>query len=109
MGAATLGIVDISALSGPIVDPYFSIPLPDPRIGQQKAWFLLRNDANALLPAFMAGHPITHPNWEYDVGQADLNRLQPLLEIVRGLLPRGLMGAEILRTSSSRGVQPLRQ
>jgi hypothetical protein len=42
--------------------------------------------------------PIPDPNWEYGVAQADLHRLQPLLEIIRGLLQRGFMGEDLLRT-----------
>jgi hypothetical protein len=104
-----LGSVDISVCSEPNIDPYFSNPLPDPPVKRQKAWFLLMNIANMLLPAFMGGHPIPHPNWKYGVVWANLHRLQPLLEIVQGLLQRGLMGEEILWTFSNCGVQPLCQ
>jgi hypothetical protein len=55
------------------------------------------------------GRPIPHPNWEYGVAWANLHRLQPLLEVVQGLLQRGLTGAEILWTFSSRVVQLFRQ
>jgi hypothetical protein len=61
------------------------------------------------LPTFMGGRTIPHLNWEYGVAQADLHRLQPLLEIVQGLLQRGLTGVEILRTFLSHGVQSIRQ
>jgi hypothetical protein len=44
----------------------------------------------------MGGRPFPQPNWEYGVARADLHKRQPLLEIVRGLLHRGLMGEEIL-------------
>jgi hypothetical protein len=101
-----LGSVDISVRSGPDINLNFSILLPEPPIKWRKAWFLLRNDANALLLAFTGGHLTLHPNWEHGVVQADLHRLQPLLEIVRGLLQRGLMGEEILWTFSSHRVQP---
>jgi hypothetical protein len=63
VGAASLGSVDILVHSGPEVDPYFSIPLPDPPIGWQKSWFLLKYDADTLLPSFMGGCPIPHPCW----------------------------------------------
>jgi hypothetical protein len=96
VGAASLGSVDILVHSGPEADLYFSIPLPDPPVGWRKAWLLLKNDADAPLPAFMGGHPVPHPNWQYDVSQTDLHRLQPLLKIVRGLLQKGLTGEEIL-------------
>jgi hypothetical protein len=75
-----------------MVDPYFSILMPDPPVGWRRAWFLLRNNANELLPMFTSGRPVPHPNWEYSVAQADLHKLQPLQEIVWGLLQRGLMG-----------------
>jgi hypothetical protein len=52
---------------------------------------LLRNDADAPLPRFMGGCLVPHPNFEYGVAEADLHRLQPLLEIIWGL-----MGMEIL-------------
>jgi hypothetical protein len=52
---AALGSVDISVRSRPGIDPYF--------FGWWKAWFPLWNEANTLLPAFMGGRPIPHPNW----------------------------------------------
>jgi hypothetical protein len=55
----------------------------------------------------MCSHPIPHPNWGYGMAQMELRRLQPLLEAVRGLLQRGLIDVEILRTFFSYGVQPL--
>jgi hypothetical protein len=104
-----LGNVDILVCSGPKVDPYFSIPMPDPPIGWQRTWFLLSNNADASLPLFTSGHPVPQPDYDYGVARADHHRLQPLLEIVRGLLQRGLMGTEILRTFFSRGVRLLHQ
>jgi hypothetical protein len=67
MGAVALGSVDLLVNSRPEIDPYFSILLPDPLIGWQKAWFFLRNVADAPFPSFMDGCPIPHPNWEYVV------------------------------------------
>jgi hypothetical protein len=58
---------------------------------------------------FTGGHPIPYPNWEYGVAQAYLHRLQPLLEIIREMLQRRLVGAEILWTFFSRQVQSLHQ
>jgi hypothetical protein len=95
---AALGNVDILVRSRLEVDPYFSILMSDPSVGWRRAWFLLRNDADAPLPVFTGGRPIPHPHWEYGVARADLHRLQPLLEVVRGLLDRGLTAAEILWT-----------
>jgi hypothetical protein len=91
-GAAALGNVDILVRSGPEVGPYFSIPMPDPLVGCRRTWFLLRNDADMPLPVFMGGCPIPHPIWVYGVARAELQRLQPLLEIVQGLWQRGLTG-----------------
>jgi hypothetical protein len=108
-GAASLGSVDILVHSRPAVDSYFFIPLPDPPIGWQKAWFLVNNDSDAPLPTFMCGHPIPHPNWEYGVSRSDLHRLQPLLEVIWGLLQKGLTGEEILQTFINHGVHLLRQ
>jgi hypothetical protein len=82
VGAAAIGNVDILVCSGPEVDPYFSIPMPDPLVECRRTWFLLRNAADAPLPVFMGGHPIPHPNWVYSVARAELHRLQPLLEII---------------------------
>jgi hypothetical protein len=31
----------------------------------------------------MGGHFVPHTKWEYGVAQADLNKLQPLLEIIQ--------------------------
>jgi hypothetical protein len=98
MGAMPLGNVDILVHSRPKVARYFSIPLPNPPVRWRRAWFLLRNDANALLPTFMGGRPIPHANWEFSVTRADLHRQQPLLEIIWGLLQWGLTSAKILRT-----------
>jgi hypothetical protein len=73
-GATALGNVDFLVCSRHEVDPYFSVPMPDPPGGWQRTWFLLRNDADVLLPGFMGGRPVSHPNWEYSVAQADLHR-----------------------------------
>jgi hypothetical protein len=108
-GSASLGYVDILVHSRPEANPYFSILLPEPLVGWGKAWFLLKNDADTPLPVFTCGRPVPHPNWEYGVAQTDLHRLQPLLELVWGLLQKGLMGEEILRTFLNCVVQPIRQ
>jgi hypothetical protein len=81
-----MGSMDISAHSGPEVDPYFSILMRDPSARWRRAWFLLRKDAYEPLPRLMGGCPIPYPNWENSVARDDLHRLQSLLEIVRGLL-----------------------
>jgi hypothetical protein len=81
-----MGGMDISARSGPEVDPYFSILMRDPSVGWWRAWFLLRKDADESLPTLMGGRPVPCPNWENSVARDDLHRLQPLLEIIRGLL-----------------------
>jgi hypothetical protein len=104
---AMFGPVDIYVRSGPEVDPYFLISMPDPLVGWRRAWFLLRDDADAPLPLFTGSHPVPHPNWGYGVAQTNLSRLQPLLEAVQGLLQRGLMGVEILRIIFSHGAEPL--
>jgi hypothetical protein len=74
-----------------------------------ETWFLLKNETDALLPAFMGSRPIPHSNCEYGAAWTDLPRLPPLLEIVRGLLQKGLTGKEIMWTFLNRGVQPLCQ
>jgi hypothetical protein len=57
-GAASLGSVGISVYSRSGVDSYFSIPQPDPLVEWRKAWFLLKNETDVLLPVFMSGHLI---------------------------------------------------
>jgi hypothetical protein len=56
-----LGNVHTVLRSTPEVDPYFFILMPDPLTGWRRAWFLLRNDADALLPPFTDGHPSPSP------------------------------------------------
>jgi hypothetical protein len=68
---------------------------------------LLKDKVDALLPTFTGGCPVPHPNWEHGVARTDLPQLQPLLEIVRGLLQKGLTGEEILWTFLGHGVQLL--
>jgi hypothetical protein len=81
-----MGSVDISVRSDLGANSYFSFPQPDPLVGWQKAWFLLKNEADAPLPTFTGDRPIPHPNWEHGVARTDFPRLQPLLEIIWGLL-----------------------
>jgi hypothetical protein len=47
---------------------------------------------------------IPHPNWEHGLARAYFPQLQPMLEIVRGILEKGLIGEEILQTFLSQGV-----
>jgi hypothetical protein len=68
---ASLGIMDISVHSGPGADSYYSIPQHDPLVGWWKAWFLLKDEADALLPVFMSGCNIPHPKWEHGEAQTD--------------------------------------
>jgi hypothetical protein len=67
VGAASVGSIDVSIRSGLEADSYFFFffPLPDPPVGWWKAWFLLKNEADAPLPAFWGGRPIPHPDWEH--------------------------------------------
>jgi hypothetical protein len=58
-----LGNVDILVRSRPEVDPYFSILMPDYPVGWRRAWFLLRNDVDTLLHAFMGGVGASHPGY----------------------------------------------
>jgi hypothetical protein len=104
-----VGYVDISVCSGLRADSYFSFLQPDPPVGWRKAWCLHKNEVDALLTVFTGGRPIPHTNWEHGVARTDFPRLQPLLEIIRGLLQKGLTSEQIMRTFLNRGVQPLRQ
>jgi hypothetical protein len=54
-GAVSVGSVDVSIRSGLGVDSYFSFPQPNTLVGWPKAWFLLKNEADAPLPMFMGG------------------------------------------------------
>jgi hypothetical protein len=70
-GASSLGSVDISVHSGPRVGSYFSILQPNPPVGWRKAWFLLKDEADASLPVFTGSCTISHPDWENGVAQAN--------------------------------------
>jgi hypothetical protein len=59
--AMVLDSVVIYVRFRPEVDPYFLILMTDPLVGWRRAWFLLRDDADASLPAFTGSHPIPHP------------------------------------------------
>jgi hypothetical protein len=76
VGVASLGSVDISIRTGLGTEPYFFVPLPDPLVGWWKAWFLLKDEAEAPLPTFMGGCPIPHPNWEFSMTKSDFLHLQ---------------------------------
>jgi hypothetical protein len=101
---ASVGSVDISVCSSLEANSYFSFMQPSPPVGWRKAWFLLKNEADASFPVFMSGCPIPHPNWEHGVVLTNFPRLQPLLEIVQGLLQKGLTGDKILWTFLSHWV-----
>jgi hypothetical protein len=57
----------------------------------------------------MGGRRVPHSNWEYGEARTNLPGLQPLLEVIRGLLQKGLTGEDILQTSLSHGIQSLHQ
>jgi hypothetical protein len=75
-GVVSLGSVDISVHTGPGTEPYFLVPQSNPPVRWQKAKFLLKDEAEAPLPTFMAGCPIPHLNWEIGVTWSDFPRLQ---------------------------------
>jgi hypothetical protein len=52
-----LGIVDILVCIGPKTEPYFLVLLPGPPVGWWKAWFLLNDEPEALLPHLWAVAP----------------------------------------------------
>jgi hypothetical protein len=60
--AAILDGTDVYVKSGPGVHPYFHLPMFDSMDEWQKAWFFLKNDVVAPLPAFMFNHPIPQLN-----------------------------------------------
>jgi hypothetical protein len=103
-GAVSVGSVDISVHSGPGADsPFHSLTLHSGgrKLGSCKRMKLMHHYPCLLVAAIS---PITTR-----LVQANFPRLQHLLEIIRGLLQKGLTGEEILRTFLSRGVQPLCQ
>jgi hypothetical protein len=71
MAVASLGSMDISVRYGPGADSYFSIPQPDLTVRWRKAWFLLKDETDALLPTFTGDCPIPHTNWEHGVARAN--------------------------------------
>jgi hypothetical protein len=83
--AAVFGGVDIHVKSGHGVDPFFDLPMHRSMNRWWKMWFFLRNDAAAPLPVLIGNHPIPQPNCEYEVAKMDLNKLQPLREVVQQL------------------------
>jgi hypothetical protein len=68
---AVLGSLDIY-VRGPEVDPYFLIPMLNPPVGRPIAWFLLRDDGDTPLLAFIGSRPVPHPDWGYGVPQTVL-------------------------------------
>jgi hypothetical protein len=96
--AAVLCGVDIYVKSGSGVDPYIQLPMSKSSDGWQKVWFLIWNNADALLPIFIGSHPIPQLNLGYIVARRDLHRMQPLRVVIEQLLREGLMGADLLWT-----------
>jgi hypothetical protein len=81
-----LGSVDIFIRSSHGADLYFHHPTSDPPDGWWKVWFFLRNNTNTPLLMFVGSHPIPQPNWEYNVAQRDIHKIQPLREVIQQLL-----------------------
>jgi hypothetical protein len=59
--AVALGIVEMLVQFEPGVDPHFHLPMSDPPVGWQRAWFFLRNNADALLLVFTDSQPVPQP------------------------------------------------
>jgi hypothetical protein len=57
-----MGSVDTSVCFDLVASSYFSFPQPDSPVRWRKAWFLLKNEADAPVPVFTGGRPIPHPN-----------------------------------------------
>jgi hypothetical protein len=81
-----LGSVDIFVRSGPKVDPYYHLPMSDPKVELWKVRFFLRKDADAPLPMFTGSRPIPEPKWRYGVARKDLHKPQPQCDVVQQLL-----------------------
>jgi hypothetical protein len=89
---ALLGAANILVRTGPGSNTYFSIPQPNSPVRWWKAWFLLKNEADALLLALTGGCHVPHPVWEHRMTHIDFPRLQPLLETVKVLQQKGPTG-----------------
>jgi hypothetical protein len=76
-GMVSLGSADILVRTGPGYDAYFSILQPDSSVGWRKVWFLLKNEADVPLSAFIGGCPNPHPNSEHGVTWIDLPGCSP--------------------------------
>jgi hypothetical protein len=85
MGAASLGSVDILVPTGPGSNAYFCILQPNSLVGWQKAWFLRKNEVDALFSAFTSNCHVPHLDWEHGVTWIDFPWLLPLLLTVRVL------------------------
>jgi hypothetical protein len=57
-----MGNVDTSVCFDLGASSYFSFPQPDSPVRWRKAWFLLKNEADAPVPVFTGDRPIPHPN-----------------------------------------------
>jgi hypothetical protein len=108
VGAACLGSVDISVHFGPGADSYFSIPQPDPPIVWWKAWFLLKDGADAPHPTFMGGCPIPIPAGSMGWPRLISPGCGPYLRFW-GVTSKSLIGEEMIQTFLDCLVQPLRQ
>jgi hypothetical protein len=67
MEVVALGSVDIFMRSSCGIDLYFHLPMFGPLDGWWIIWFFLRNDTDMPLPIFTGSHPISQPNWGYNV------------------------------------------
>jgi hypothetical protein len=74
-----LGNVNILFQSGPEVDPYFSILMPDPSVGWRRARFLSRNFADFFQP-WGSTASATRSN-RADISEAKLSRPPILHEL----------------------------
>jgi hypothetical protein len=101
--------VDVYVWTGGEVDLYFQLTVPNPPARRWRQWFFLKNDIDAPLPLVMGRHPAAPNKWGYGVAKKDINKLWPVLDILKCLLQDGLLGADILCTFISHRVQPLRR
>jgi hypothetical protein len=96
--AVVWGCVDIYVCTGSGIDPHFRLSVSTPSVGWQKQWFFLRNDTGVPLRVVMSKHPAVQPSWGYWVAKKDTRKLQPMRDVLQGLLQDGLTGADLLRT-----------
>lgn len=87
---------------------YLEYDLIEPVKDWANGWFYMENH-----PPILAKHtgfaPRKQSNWVDRLNETEIEQIQPLLSQLHGLKDSGLTGAEVLRSFTSRRIQPLMQ